>query len=244
MPMKNLNTQEAHLYRGPYGLEPRASVELESVLLDEVQNGRSLPILRLWINDWCVVLGKNNKPDEWIDVANLEADDVPYFHRDSGGGTVIHHPGNLNYTFIVPKTLLPAVNPTSAIRLFTGVLVRALAYLDIHAERTGVSDVSVDGIKISGNAARFKSRALLHHGTVLLTSELSRMERYLKVPPNRPDIPHRGFVAGLREMGYPVGVERLCESLARAAAETFNWHIVQREVPRPLVEKAKGESLV
>lgn len=233
------NLHQAVLYRGPHGLDPRASVALESALLDEVQNERLEPILRLWINGWCVVLGKNNRLDEWIDTANLEADGVPYFHRDSGGGTVIHHPGNLNYTFIVPKSLLPTISPTNAIRLFTGVLVRALAHLDIRAERTGVSDVTVDGVKISGNAARFKSRALLHHGTVLLTSELARMERYLKVPPNRPDVPHRGFVAGLREMGYPVGIERLCESITRASAETFDWRIVQRDVPMELVERAK-----
>jgi len=237
--MSRADVIEARLLKGPSGLGPMAATLLDEVLLDEVQAGRLPALLRLWINDLCVVLGRNNKEEEWIHSEALNSDNVPYFHRDSGGGTVVHHPYNLNFTWIVPRNHLPGVSPKSAIGLFLSIVVEALAHLGIRSEMRGVSDVFVGEWKVSGNAERFKSRAVLHHGTILLRSETERMDRYLKTPPNRPDVMHDEFVKGLWDAGYPVGFERLSESLARATAEVLGWRLSNWGIDSELIDSAE-----
>ncbi len=205
---------------GPPGLSPPDAVRLEEILLDGVQSGNRDCAVRIWRNGWCAVLGRNNKESEWINEDALSADGVPVIRRDSGGGTVIHHPGNLNYTFILRRDSAGISSPASAIPYFIRIVVRALSYLDVEAEHRGVSDIFAKGRKISGNAERIRSRAILHHGTILMRSELERMERYLKIPPNRPGVPHEGFVAGLWELGFPVSFGRMSGALARSFSET------------------------
>lgn len=217
---------------GPAGLGPVDAVRLEERLLAEVQSGGVPAIARVWRNGWCAVLGKNNKEEEWINAGALEADGVPVIRRDSGGGAVIHHPGNLNFTFIMARDLASGImSPTSAIPYFIAIAARAMSFLDVSAQHRGVSDLFVDGYKVGGNAQRIKSRAILHHGTVLMKSELERMERYLKIPPNRPGVPHRGFVAGLWELGYPVGFGRLSHALARAFSEVAGIKLAPADLP-------------
>ncbi|MEP0815047.1 MAG: lipoate--protein ligase family protein [bacterium] len=215
--------KRARLLHGPAGLAPREAVELEERILDAVQREECGPVLRIWINGWCAVLGRNNNPDDWINSDALDADGVPWFHRDSGGGAVIHHPCNLNYSFFVQRADLFGLSVKDAPSFFLAIVARALAHLDIAAARKGISDLVVDGMKISGNAARVKSRAVLHHGTILLRAETARMSRYLPVPPNRPGVPHEGFVAGLWDLGYPAGVERISEAMVRASSENLGW---------------------
>jgi len=207
--------------------DPESAVRYDESLLEDVQAGKRGAVVRVWTNDWCVVVGRNNKLDEWIDQDAIDDDGVPIIRRDSGGGAVIHHPGNVNFSFIAPRAMLGGITPKDAMRVFLAVVIRALAHLDIEAVHTGISDLSVKGRKISGNAERFKSNAVLHHGTLLLTSEVERMARYLRIPPNRPNVSHRNFVAGLRELGYPVGFERICEAVARASAESFGCLILR-----------------
>ena len=213
----------AGLLEGPRMEDPIAAVVFDEALLASANAGDSGPVLRLWTNAWCVVLGKNNRDEQWINKKALDADGVPYFHRDSGGGTVVHHPANLIYSFIAPSGSVRQLSVKDIQPFFIAVIIRALAHLDISASHTGVSDISVDGRKVSGNAARAKKNAVLFHGTLLLASELERMERYLPTPPNRPGIVHRDFVSGLWELGYPVGIKRAAQSIARAASEALGW---------------------
>lgn len=66
----------------------------------------STKILFLWQNSPCVVIGRAQNP--WLE-CNLEAmdnDKIPMVRRQSGGGTVYHDYGNLNYTIISTKKIM------------------------------------------------------------------------------------------------------------------------------------------
>lgn len=230
---------------GPQGLSPTEAVLLDEVLLDLVQAGKTSPVFRLWVNDWCVVLGRNNKPEEWINEERIKKEGLPVIRRSSGGGTVLHHPKNLNYSWILPRAhagLAPGIAVKDVHKYFLGIVIRALAYLDIEARHEGLSDVFVGERKVSGNAARIKSRAILHHGTILLFSEIERMEQFLKVPPNRSGVPHKGFVAGLWELGFPAGIGRLSESFKRATAEVLGWKLTDLELETSIIESVRDRA--
>ena len=60
-------------------------------------------ILFLWQNAPCVVIGRAQNPWLECNLEEMNKDNIPVVRRQSGGGTVYHDYGNLNYTIISPK---------------------------------------------------------------------------------------------------------------------------------------------
>jgi lipoate-protein ligase A len=146
------------------------NLAIEEYLMDQVTD--SGPVLFLWQSDCAVVMGKNQNPWRECRLDLMEAEGVPLARRISGGGTVYHDPGNLNYCVIVDRT---AYQEAQAYEM----VFHALKEFGIDAEKTGKSNLSVNGRKFSGNAFSFRKGRALHHGTLLLDTDLQRLNRYL-----------------------------------------------------------------
>jgi lipoate-protein ligase A len=135
-----------------------------------------------------VVIGRNQNP--WIEV-NLgvlrnEELDVKLVRRRSGGGTVFHDEGNVNYSVICPTS---AFNRDKHAEM----VVRALKSLGAEKARVNERhDIVMDkedkeGIlkpfKVSGSAYKLTRLRSLHHGTCLLSSpNLQSISKYLRAP--------------------------------------------------------------
>ncbi len=130
------------------------------------------PVLFLWQSDCAVVMGKNQNPWRECRLDLMRAEDVPLARRISGGGTVYHDAGNLNYCVIVDRTNYREQQAYD-------LVLSALEPFGIRAEKTGKSNLSVDGLKFSGNAFCFRKGRAMHHGTLLLDTDLERLNRYL-----------------------------------------------------------------
>jgi lipoate-protein ligase A len=102
---------------------------------------------------------------------------MPVARRLSGGGTVFHDPGNVNFTFIRNVEKISEVN----FKVFTVPVVEALKKLGVEAYTTGRNDLLIDGKKISGNAEHIHKNRVLHHGTLLFDSRLEALKGALKV---------------------------------------------------------------
>lgn len=73
----------------------------------------------------------------------------------------------------------------------------------------GISDLALDGRKVSGNAQRRSSAAVLHHGTVLYEFNVGRVGRYLRRPQKEPAYrAGRGHEEFLTNLPVGVGVIR------------------------------------
>lgn len=59
--------------------------------------------LVLYINDPCVVIGRNQNPWRECSVPLLKSMSIPLLRRRSGGGTVCHDWGNVNFSIMTPK---------------------------------------------------------------------------------------------------------------------------------------------
>ena len=155
--------------------DPYFNLALEEYLFEEL--GRSRPCFMLWQNDNTIVVGKYQNTAEEINQAFVDAHHIRVARRLSGGGAVYHDKGNLNFTFVVDQGSNPAFN----FKIFVQPVVEALARFGVHAEFTGRNDLTIDGMKFSGNAQYARHGRLLHHGCIMLDSNLTDVADALRV---------------------------------------------------------------
>ncbi len=187
------------------------------------------PLCLFYINDPCIVAGRNNVLEQWVNLAAAAADGIPVLRRFSGGGAVYHDRDVLNYSFIVPRAdverLARDIESTTLankyIAVFIGLMVCALERLAPGFTPARLSDVNLNGRKVSGNAQRIAREVVLHHGTLLVRCPLAEIERYLPIPPDRPGVGHAQFITGLAEEGLTPGLDKLRELIAAEFRRTF-----------------------
>jgi len=131
----------------------------------------------LWRSKPSVVVGKHQNALAEINHEFVRETQIPVARRLSGGGTVFHDPGNVNFTFIRNVKDISEVN----FKVFTVPVVAALKKLGVDAYTTGRNDLMIDGKKISGNAEHVHKNRVLHHGTLLFDSQLEALKGALKV---------------------------------------------------------------
>ena len=131
----------------------------------------------LWRSQPSVVVGKHQNALAEINHEFVQENKIPVARRLSGGGTVFHDPGNVNFTFIRNVANISEVN----FKVFTIPVVAALKKLGVDAYTTGRNDLLIDGKKISGNAEHVHRNRVLHHGTLLFDSHLEALKGALKV---------------------------------------------------------------
>ncbi len=138
-------------------------------------------VFMLWQSNNSVVLGKHQNALGEINYRFARENNVAVCRRISGGGTVYHDAGNVNFTFI--KT----VNSPAEVSFshFTSPVVEALARLGLEATTSGRNDLLVKGKKISGNAEHVFKNRVLHHGTLLFQSDLEKLGQSIKVEPGK-----------------------------------------------------------
>lgn len=228
--------------------DPYLNLSIEHHLLQN--SPADSTILFLYTNRPCIVIGRNQNP--WVEVnlplieqlrAQREAGDgdalrIELVRRRSGGGTVFHDGGNVNYSVICP----PAVFDRDR---HAEMVVRALRRLGVAGAKVNcrhdiVVDVDAEGsagtaksagadacpveqqgpstFKVSGSAYKLTRLRSLHHGTCLLSSpNLGSISKYLRSPAE-PFIKTRG-VESVRSKVRNVGVEN--EAFEQAVRDEF-----------------------
>lgn len=155
---------------------PYHNLALEQVLMNQCP--QDTLIFYLWQNAHTVVIGKHQSAYSEIFMEKALEDHVKIARRSSGGGTVYHDLGNLNFTFI-------AQDPIFNIEAQMNLIATALQSLNIPALVNGRNDIEVLGSKVSGNAFAHQGATHLHHGTLLLNVDKSALGKYLNVNPKK-----------------------------------------------------------
>jgi lipoate-protein ligase A len=137
--------------------------------------------------------------------------------RMSGGGAVYHDSGNLNYTLVLDDS-----QDFANFDKFTRPVIKALKKIGVKAENSGRNDITIKGLKFSGNA-QFKYRGrLLHHGTILFDSNLDIMTQVLN--PGEHKIASKG-IKSVRSR-----VTNICEHLSQDLTVEEFKEILAREL--------------
>jgi lipoate-protein ligase A len=194
-------------------------------------------ILFLYKNRPSIIIGRNQNPWLEVNLALLNATSrkhngnslpetgldapVDLVRRRSGGGTVFHDQGNVNWTVICPSAIFTRdkhaemvvralrsngvararVNERHDVVLDQGQ--KSTSNLpnpdDTHA--TPYQTASPQALKVSGSAYKLTRARALHHGTCLLSSP------NLNVIPHYLHSPAKGFITakGVESVSSPVG---------------------------------------
>ena len=129
--------------------------------------------LLLWVSPPSLQVGKNQNLWSQVSARAVHRDRVPVYRRLSGGGTVYHDPGNLNFSLI--STGEPRIDFCKHL----GTILPFFERWGIPAEIRNRSDLFCNEKKFSGNAEYFSGGRILHHGTLLFDADLPALERYL-----------------------------------------------------------------
>ena len=214
---------------------PVENLALDEALLDDLEENGHDPILRFWESDrYFVVLGRASSLTDDVHVAACRQDHIPVLRRASGGGTILQGPGCLSYAFVLPISLHPDlrdIRPTN--RFILQRTAKALQKWQPAITVQGISDLAVDGLKISGNAQRRKRTALLFHGTLLYGMQAGLIARYVKHPKRKPD--YRGD----RHHGaFLSRIDASPHEMKQAIADAWHAHVRLETWPQTRMSRA------
>ena len=200
-------------------------------------------VLYFYTNDNAVIIGKNQNPWRECNLAAMDRDGVQLVRRVTGGGAVYHDRGNLNFSFIAGEKRYDLERQLQ-------LILQAVRSFGIPCDFSGRNDLLADGKKFSGNAFCSRGGIRQHHGTLLLQSDLGRLQRYLQVDPRKMQAKGvssvRSRVCNLTEFAPTLTAEAMLQAIRQAAeviygaVEEFPFTPEQLAQAAPYVQKQQS----
>ncbi len=192
---------------------------------------RSMPanqrVLFLWRNADTVVIGRAQNPWRECKTDRMAEDNVKLARRQTGGGAVFHDLGNTNFTFMAGK-------PEYDKSVSTAIVLDALRRIGIHGSENGRNDLVLEdqhGVKkFSGSAYRETIDRGFHHGTLLLSADLSRLADYLN--PDIKKLQAKGItsvksrVINLDSVKPEISHDEVCDAMIAAYSDYYHQAVI------------------
>ncbi len=159
----------------------------EYVLLQHTKSQEDI-ILLFYENIDSIILGKLSTIKDEVFAYKTH---IPIIRRLSGGRTVMHFIGNINYSVILSLEYFPDFfNIKASYQTILNEICTNLPH-HIFSQIMGISDISSQQAgmykKISGNSQVRKQQYLLHHGTMIYhAGSIKKIMYYLNFPSEQP----------------------------------------------------------
>jgi lipoate-protein ligase A len=153
--------------------DPRINLALEEYCF---RNLNTYNYLLFYINQPSIIFGRHQNLFQEINLELVNQKNILLVRRISGGGTVYHDFGNLNFSFITDFT----EDKLDYFKTLIGPIIKAIEQLGVSADLTEKNTLVVCGKKISGSSQHTNMRRLLSHGTLLFHSDLNLLQSVLE----------------------------------------------------------------
>ncbi len=194
----------------------------ESLILNCAEDER---FFLLWNSELSVVVGRFQCHWREANLAYLAEHKIPIVRRISGGGTVVHGPGNLCWSIIAGNRELNKIeNSDLFLRMFTELGLKAR-----RSQRTDLEildEASSEWKKVSGSAFRQTKNAHLHHGTLLVDFPIKTLKTALV--PSFPKIKSPGIksrssqVVNLKSLIPELTMDGLQQKILKTAGTSWD----------------------
>jgi lipoate---protein ligase len=197
------------------------NVALDEALLEEAEETPDAAdeheVLRLWEpTQPLVVIGRSSRASQEVDCAACRELGIPILRRSSGGAAIVGGPGCLMYAVVLSYEKRPELRVVDqAHHLVLSRLAAALQPLLPGVRRQGISDLTWQDQKVSGNSLRCRRHYVLYHGTLLYQFPLELMSRCLRTAPRQPEY-RRGRDHGAFVANAPLDPQAAREHIRRA----------------------------
>lgn len=151
---------------------PFYNLALEEWLLQNLDTSKS-DFLFLYTNENAVVIGRNQHLFQEVNLPYCLKKNIHVCRRISGGGTVFHDLGNLNWAMISEFSIAKMNNYQWAAQSILDMLNNKW---NISAYLNDRNAIEVDGLKISGQAQFTNRKNIISHGTLLVNSDLQFLQ--------------------------------------------------------------------
>lgn len=132
-------------------------------------------VFLLYRNAPSIVVGKHQNTLAEINLPFVQDKAISVARRTSGGGTVFHDLGNLNFAFFTHGKEGDLVNYKRA----TVPVIEAMGKMGLKVNLGKRNELLIEGLKISGTASHVFKQRVLHHGTLLFSSEMGDLSEAL-----------------------------------------------------------------
>ncbi len=181
---------------------------------------------KIWIPDRkMVVIGRGSDAEKEVNYKQTEKDNIEVIRRDSGGCAVFLSPNMVVASFVLYGQKL--INPMVYFRMFNEFVINALSRLGLdNVKIEGISDLSVNGKKISGSSIYRNKDLVLFHIVINLNEDVELISKYLLHPPREPKYregrEHKDFVTSIKSIGVRFSVE----DFEKEISKEWNKHIL------------------
>jgi lipoate---protein ligase len=166
--------------------DAESNLALEEAVARAVATGRAPSTLRFWAEDNAVILGRFQDPQLEVNLAACSRYRTAVVRRFTGGGAVYHDSGNLNWAVSLarehPLVRSAGINVPRIYNVLSAGVVQGLRRLGAAARFVPPSDIRIHDRKVSGTAGAVKWGGVFFHGTLLVSSDLRRIEEILDAP--------------------------------------------------------------
>jgi lipoate---protein ligase len=135
----------------------------------------------IYVNQPCVVIGKHQITTKEINSFYIKEHNILVARRLSGGGTVFHDEGNLNFSII--KTNTSGVN--ISYKHLSQPIIEFLQHEGADVYLSERNDIMFKDKKVSGSAMHIYKNRAIAHGTLLIDCNLKNLSSSLSSHPER-----------------------------------------------------------
>ncbi|NHI91064.1 MAG: lipoate--protein ligase family protein [Candidatus Lokiarchaeota archaeon] len=159
--------------------DPFLNLALEDVLFQEISKNGFNCILRFWKVHPCCIIGRHQYLHQEINEDYCKKKRIPIIRRISGGGAVYLDLGCLNFSLIFNEWEIHSFSAEDSYSLILRPIIKALKALSFEVRFVSPNSLFYEGKKVSGSSQFRKGNVILHHGTLLLDSNLNELNKSL-----------------------------------------------------------------